>query len=146
VVPDNVLLTNPNHYWHSRPYAGTANDPRDPVRPERPDRGNSPQEHLAVHRAVLTPLLEVGSDRLTDVARQRETVLVTPLAAHHDLARSPVDVLQAQAGHLASPQPEAEQSKQNGVVPPALGPSAVARTKQGGGGLAVDPEGCKPRI
>ena len=85
------------------------------------------------------PLLQIGGDRLADVARQREAVLVTSLAMDHDLAGPPVDVLQAEAGDLAGPQPEAEQDEQDGVVPPALGPPSVARTKQGIGGLPVDP-------
>ena len=124
---------------HSRPRAGAAHDARDPIGSEWPDRRNSSQEHLTVHSALRAAPAQVGDDRLADVVRQREAVLVAALAPDHDLAGSPVDVLQAQAGDLAGPQSEAEQGEQDGVVPPALGSPSVTRTKQGTGGLLIDP-------
>jgi hypothetical protein len=87
-----------------------------------------------MHRAVRAAPSQVGDDRLTDVAWQRKTLHANALAANRYLARPPVDVLQAQAGDLPGPQPEAKQDKQNGVVPPALRLPPVTRVKQGVGG------------
>ena len=92
-----------------------------------------------MHGRVRAPPAQVGDDRLADVARQREAVLVGPLAVDHDLAGPPVDVIEAEAGHLAGAQPEAEQDEQHGVVPPALRPAPVAGAEQGIGGPLVDP-------
>ena len=124
---------------HARPHTGATHDARDPIRAERPDRRDGSQEHLTMHGAVLAPSSQVGGDRLTDVVWQRELVFVTALAVNHDLAGPPVNVIEAEVGDLASPQPETEQDEQDGVVPPTLGPSSVARTKQGSSSLPVDP-------
>ena len=124
---------------HPRSRAGMAHDGRDPTRPERPYRGKGPQEHLAVHGAVLAPPLEVSGDRSADVGWQRETVLVAPFAMDHDLSATPADVLQAQAGYLASAQPEAQKGEQHGVIAPAFRLAPVARAEQGSSRLLVDP-------
>ena len=44
---------------------------------------------------------------LADIDGQRKPVLAAPLAAHHDFAPAPVDVIESERGHLPRPQPEA---------------------------------------
>ena len=46
---------------------------------------------------VRPPALQIGGDRLADVGRQRQPVLAGALAAHHQLAGAPVDVIEPQA-------------------------------------------------
>jgi len=96
---------------HSRPRTGAANYARDPIRSQWPNWGNSSQEHLPMHGDLRAAPPQIRDDRLADVARQREAVLVTSLAVHHDLAGPPVDVIEAEAGDLAGAQPEAKQDE-----------------------------------
>jgi hypothetical protein len=88
---------------HARSHTGATHDSRDPIRAERSDWRDGSQEHLTMHAAVLAPSSQVGGDRLTDVAWQRELVFVTALAVNHDLAGPPVNVIEAEAGDFASP-------------------------------------------
>jgi hypothetical protein len=89
-----------------------------------PDSG----EDLADGTTQPAPPEPVG-DRVTDIGREREAVVPAALAPDEYLARSPVDVLKAQAGHLAGTKPEAGEQDEDGEVTPAERRSPVAAPK-----------------
>lgn len=114
-------------------------DSRPPTRPThcRGDRAGRDrlegcpglQEHLS--RVALWPTsLEIAGDRLAHIYRQRQPVLPSAFAVHHQLAGPPVDVIQQQAGHLVPAQPKSHQHDNHGVVPSPQRGASIARTEQ----------------
>ena len=76
------------------PEAGPPHDAGDPCCAEGSDRTNSSRGHLPVLGDPRTAPLQLGSNRLANVARRPEAVLVSALAAHHDLTTLPFEVLE----------------------------------------------------
>ena len=77
----------------------------DPARCQALMRRLDPGEHAAVQRRGWPAVLQPLRDRLARVSWQRQPVTAVSLAADGDLAAPPVDVVQAQSGDLACPQP-----------------------------------------
>lgn len=90
------------------PLAGCPHDLAHPVRAEASQRGDHPEEHLAL-RALRAISPQVGGERLAHVRRQWQTFFGTPFAADHYLARSPVNVVETKRCHFCGAQPEARQ-------------------------------------
>jgi hypothetical protein len=67
--------------------------------------------------------------------------MTSALAADDELAGAPVEVIEAQSGHLAGTKTEPEQHDQDCIVPPAERRSAIAGTEQRAGRLRLDPPG-----
>jgi hypothetical protein len=60
---------------------------------------------------------------LANVCRQRQTLGTLSFAAHHDLAGTPVDIVEPKRGDFARPQAKTNQNCQDGDVAAAI-PSA----------------------
>ena len=80
----------------ARPQAGPFHDVADEVGPDRSARCSTGQEQVP-SSGGLRPPGQVGDHRLTDLGRQRETILPTSLAAHDEFAGPPVHVAQLAA-------------------------------------------------
>ena len=70
--------------------------------PERSKRRDIAQEDV-IDRAGRGAACEVGSDRIPNVLRKRETHLVARLARDPQRACLPLDVVKAELRHVASP-------------------------------------------
>jgi hypothetical protein len=100
-------------------------------------RRSGPGEHepaVAVRPAVAQP----RDDRLADVDRERQPLLAAALAADHEFARAPVDVLQSQRGDLADAQPQPREQHQDREVAAADRRLAVAAVEQPRGGVRIE--------
>jgi hypothetical protein len=62
---------------------------------------------------------QILGDRPADVGRQRDAFKSAALAAHNDLARPPIDVVEPKPGHFARSQTETDKHGQNGDIPTA---------------------------
>jgi hypothetical protein len=80
------------------------------------------QEHLS-SLAPGPAALQIGGDRPTHIRRQRQPVGSSALAAHHQFACPPVDVIEPQPGHLAGPQPQPQHRGDHRVVASARPPN-----------------------
>jgi hypothetical protein len=49
---------------------------------------------------VWTASAQPGNHGLTDVARQRESILAVPLALDYHVAMTPINITELQAGHF----------------------------------------------
>jgi hypothetical protein len=67
----------------------------------------------------VRPTLQITRQRLADIDGQRQDVRTATLATNHDLARTPVDVVQTGIGDLAGAQAQPGQQQHDGVVAPA---------------------------
>ena len=96
------------------------------------------QEHRSAEpaRAAVT---QVVGQRLTSIRCQRQPIDPGTLAANHQLARPPVDVLEVQPGDLAAAQPQPRQQQHDRVVATADRCGAITAVKQ-----QSDLPGCKP--
>jgi len=72
----------------------------------------------------------IGNERVADVRRERHPIATASFAVDHDLAASPVNVIEAESGDLSGPQPETDQQQQDSVVAAADGRATVAATEQ----------------
>ena len=98
------------------PPGGARDDLADRGRGEAAVRRQHPHEHAAACGARGTAAAQVSDDRLADISRQRQPLLATALAAHDELAGPPVEVVEPKRGHLAGPQPEPRQQREDGVI------------------------------
>ena len=80
--------------------------------------------------ALLAAIAQVSHQGLADVTGKREPVPAAALAADHDLAPVPVDVIECKGGRLTAPQAEAGQQHENGEVPPSHGGAPVTVGQQ----------------
>jgi hypothetical protein len=106
------------HRCETRPSTRSADDVTAEVRPEGAAGRTDGQEHPPP--VVPGPALpQVGDEGLAHVGGQRQPVVSARLAPNHELAGSPVQIAQLQAGHLDRAQPETGQQLQDGEVPHA---------------------------
>jgi hypothetical protein len=73
---------------------------------------------------------QVVHDSLADVVRQRQHLLTLPLATDEELTRPPVDVTELQPGHLPSAEPQADEQRQDRVVPTSGAAMPIATAQQ----------------
>ena len=73
---------------------------------QRPERRAHGQEHMqvAAHWATLAQIVD---QRLANIGRERQPLVAVTLAAHDQLAGTPVDVRQLELGDLARTHPQA---------------------------------------
>jgi hypothetical protein len=67
-------------------------------------------------------------NRHADISRRRQPIQAGSIAPNHDLAGSPVDVLQARRDHFAGAKTQPGQQHQHRGAPPATGAPAVTAT------------------
>lgn len=87
--------------------------------PERPVRDLAGDKQNP--RLPVTSVSDVFNDGLSDIRRQRHTIVQPPLAPDQDFASSPVEVLKPDGDHLWRSQPEASHEQQHRVVAAANG-------------------------
>src|SRR5664280_3125488 len=85
---------------HSGALACGVDDRGDSPRGQPHSRSDRPEEHRPGLGSWSTSA-HVAGHRGTDIMSQRQSLVVATLAVHEDLASSPVDVVEAQAGDFA---------------------------------------------
>jgi len=73
---------------------------------------------------------EIGCQSLSDIGRQRHSIMKQPLAANEDFASSPVDVLEWERHHFTGAKAETGKQKKDGIVAAAVRSAAVAGPQQ----------------
>ena len=116
-------------FGHAGSAAGTPHDCVYPATTEWPDRGEQAQEHLSMGRFRATAT-QVGSDRVADIAREREAIFPSALAANQHLTGSPVKVVEPEGRGFARAKTETDKYEQQGKVPATLSAAPVARPKE----------------
>lgn len=111
------------------PCARPAHDGRDRAAAQAHRRRHRSDEHRPRRRTRAAALQVVG-DRRPHVARQRQHVGASALAAHRDLPRAPVEILELQSRDLVGPKPQAQHQHDHRVVPPSHGPAPVTGVQQ----------------
>ena len=96
---------------------------------DRPERRPGPQEHLS-SLAPRPAALQIGGDRRAHIRGQRQPVGSSALAAHHQFACPPVDVIEPQPGHLAGPQPQPQHRGDYRVVASPDRRTTITASKQ----------------
>ena len=98
---------------HLSPIARPARHVADQVGPNCSCRGLARQENLP--NGCCGPwMAEIGAECFAHITRQRQTVLSAGLAAHDDLASTPIDITQLKAGDLCRAQAETGDQRQDG--------------------------------
>ena len=97
-----------------------------PAGAERAMRSLDPDEYRPAPGARRTAAVQVSSYRFTDVPGQWETFVTVGFTVHHDLAGSPIDVVQCKVGDFGRPQAETDQHGQDREVAAAIRGAAVA--------------------
>ena len=98
--------------------AGAAHGGGDRAGRCRPEWRPARQEHLPAGTRRSSPP-EIGGDSPSHVGRKRQPVRATALAAHHQLSRPPVDVVEPERSDLRTPQSQAHEQDDDRVVPAA---------------------------
>ena len=73
-------------------------------------------EEQAATAALSPPALAIVGDGLTHVMRQGQPFTPVALAGHNELTCAPVDIVDAERGHLSGPQTQTRQQRQNREV------------------------------
>ena len=115
--------------WHTRPSTRSTRDVADQVRPDRPPRGFAGQEHLT-DRGRRSGPAQISGQRLTNLARQRQTIQPAGLAAHDDLPGPPIDVVQFQTCDFDRTQAETGHQDQDREVTHRIRCAAIAGVEQ----------------
>ena len=113
-----------------RPPAGAAHGGGDRAGRNRSQWRPARQEHLSAGTRWSSPL-EIGGDSPPHVGRKRQPVRATALAAHHQLSRPPVDVVEPERSDLRTPESEAHEQDDDRVVPAAKRAAAIAAVQDG---------------
>ena len=92
---------------------------------DRLERRSRSQEHLPPVTS-RSPASQIGDDRVAHLDWQRQLIMTSGLAADDELACSPVEVVDAESGHLAGAKTEPQERDQYRIVPPTERRSAVA--------------------
>ena len=79
---------------------------------DKPSHGPSELRNRMRQPPIPATVPTVVGDRRAHVDRQRQQFTVAALAGHHRLSDAPVDVVDRQGRHLATPQPQARQHRQ----------------------------------
>jgi hypothetical protein len=97
-----------------------------PAGAERAMRRLDPYEYRPPVGRCRTAAKQIRSDRLTDVPGQWQTFVTICFAMHHDLAGSPIDVVERKLGDFGRPQAETDQHGQDREVAAAIQGAVVA--------------------
>jgi hypothetical protein len=116
-------------FGHAGSPTGTPHDAVHPAPTEWPDRGEQAQENLSMGRSRAAAS-QVGSDRVADIARDREATFAAALAANQHLTGSPVKVVQPERRCFARAKTETDEYEQQGEVPASLGAAPVTRSQE----------------
>src|SRR3954453_15425051 len=73
---------------------------------------------------------QVGRDRRADAGGERQALATVPLPHDPELTDVPVDVVQAQTGHLSRPEAQTAQQEHDRVVTAPRRPAPVTRAEQ----------------
>ena len=107
-------------------------------------KGALAQEHLS-SLAPRPAALQIGGDRPTHIRRQRQPIRSSALAAHHQFACPPVDVIEPQPGHIFGPQPQPQHRGDQRVVASPDRRTTITASKQRVGIRLGDPLGSDER-
>jgi hypothetical protein len=86
---------------------------------ESPPRCAQADEHLT-YGAWRPGIVQVTAEGFADVPRQGQSLDTASFAVDEQLPGVPIQVLQAQGGHLPGAQAQTGQEQHNGVIAPAL--------------------------